>query len=83
MGENEQAVRVAYRKAFSEGCDARLAGQSANVNPYVPKISSNSLYLAFQSGWRDVDEHWGVRVRNRWSFPPLPPLPDQSSGDGS
>ena len=71
MGEKEKADT---NRAFSEGSDARLKGLPRSANPYAPKVSNNPLYLAWQRGWDDVSKKWGVRVRNRWSFPPLPPL---------
>ena len=54
---------------FGEGCDARLAAIPLIDNPYE---IFDLQFRWWESGWQDVEFHWGKHVKNRWSFRPKP-----------
>lgn len=54
----------AVNRAFSQGCDARLAGQPKSANPYS-STTHHSLYHHWRMGWQDLNDWWGKH--NRWA----------------
>ena len=56
--------------AFNAGCDARLAGWSAEENPYNPSRDTY-CHRSWRSGWHDVNDYWGKWLRGV-AVPPLP-----------
>ena len=49
-------------RAFSEGCDSRLAGRSLISNPYLSCRHHIRLWEAWKSGWDDANENWPRRL---------------------
>lgn len=49
------------RRAFNEGCDARIRGWGQFYNPYnSPNLLGNQvLSRAWLRGWQHVDKEWG------------------------
>jgi ribosome modulation factor len=51
----------AQRRAFNQGCDARLRGWPRNHNPYIHRTQEWKLW---REGWEDVQCHWpGLLIR--------------------
>ena len=71
-------VTLAVRRAFNEGCDARIRGLSLVANSYQSSVDgncrghTNSLYKAWRDGWTSVDVGWGKDVQGRWFVTPIP-----------
>lgn len=58
-------------RAFSEGGDARLAGQPRTANPYQPGKHRHE-HDAWLRGWAHCDRQWAKHAR--WLVRPLPPV---------
>ncbi len=54
--------------AFSQGCDARLAGRPSSDCPY----GAGAAQYNWLAGWRHVEYHWGEDVHGRWQVRALP-----------
>ena len=59
MREHDPERDGLHNQAFNEGCDARLAGQTALANPYAQQ--QHIQYRAWLMGWWDVHDHWGEK----------------------
>jgi hypothetical protein len=62
---------IAYARAFSQGCDARLTGRPYSANPHC-SAAERGLRGAWQLGWEDVQRNWGVQAR--WPVRVLPAI---------
>ena len=68
-GEEVNQLSVTLAKAFSEGCDARLAGL---LEKNAPQELGKQVTFYWRKGWRDVDHYWGLWAK--WPVSRLPLL---------
>jgi hypothetical protein len=66
---DDEAEEADSRRAFNEGCDARLAGLLPKACPYPHGCANHN---AWRQGWEHVHKTWGTGAR--WPFRRLPPL---------
>lgn len=57
------------QRAFNEGSDARIAGETPAANPHLIG-TQEAIY--WQQGWEDVNKHWGKWAS--WAVRRLPSI---------
>ena len=67
-------VDLAARKAFNEGCDARLRGEPITANPHKHVGGNDDLSAQWARGWKEVHQFYGIEAK--WPIAALPRVRD-------